>query len=65
MLEDMTDWLLLSGGNNIEDLESVDSLNSFPNLMVRIIFLNDVSLKLPPKSINEIEKKWIRKPIFV
>lgn len=65
MLEDMTDWLLLSGGNNIEDLESVDSLNSFPNLMVRIIFLNDVSLKLPPKSINEIEKKWTRKPIFV
>lgn len=31
---------LFSGGNDIEDVESIDSLNLFPNLMVSITFLN-------------------------
>ena len=29
-----------SGGNNIEDLASVDSLNSFPKLVVRFCYIN-------------------------
>lgn len=37
--------LLFSGGNNIEDLQSIDSLNFFPILIVSITFLKDVSLK--------------------
>ncbi|KAG6390227.1 hypothetical protein SASPL_147959 [Salvia splendens] len=36
---------LYLGGNNIEDLPSLDSLNSFPNLMVSITFLDNISLK--------------------
>lgn len=34
------------GGNNIEDLTSVDSLNSFPNLKVRFCKMSLVDLFL-------------------
>lgn len=59
MLEELADWLLFSGGNNIEDLESVDSLNCFPNLMVSTTFVNKIIFK----SCAISEMKWSIKTI--